>query len=117
MGLEWYLANSTDYVGTKSTHLTALFDYNQPINGQLPYPNFGYIEYRTPTGNGIYNGLDLTVERRMQSGLTFRFAYTLSKSIDNAAEPSVPTPAVRRTAATLRPGADRATSIFVTAPY
>jgi hypothetical protein len=74
-------------VGTKSTHLTGLYDYNQPINGQLPYPNFGYIEYRSPLGNGIYNGLDLTIERRFQSDLTFRLAYTLSKSIDNVAEP------------------------------
>ncbi len=76
-----------DYVGTKSTHLTALSDFNQPINGLLPYPNFGYIEYRSPTGNGSYNGLDLTLERRFKSDLTFRFAYTLSKSIDNVAEP------------------------------
>lgn len=82
-----------DYVGTKSTHLTALLDYNQPLNingtsaGKLLYPNFGYIEYRTPTGNGTYNGLDFTLERRFQSGLTFRSAYTFSHSIDNAAEP------------------------------
>jgi hypothetical protein len=75
-----------DYVGTKSTHLTALLDYNQPINGALPYPNFGYIEYRTPTGNGTYHGMDLTLERRY-SDTTFRLAYTLSKSIDNTPEP------------------------------
>lgn len=76
-----------DYVGTKSTHLTALSDFNQPINGASPYANFGYVEYRNPTGNGSYNGLDLTVERRFQNNLTFRFAYTRSKSIDNVAEP------------------------------
>jgi hypothetical protein len=76
-----------DYVGTKSTHLTALSDYNQPVNNALPYPNFGYIEYRNPTGNGHYEGLDLTVERRFQNDLTFRLAYTWSKSIDNIAEP------------------------------
>jgi len=76
-----------DYVGTKSTHLTALSDYNQPVNGALPYSNFGYIEYRNPTGNGHYEGLDLTVERRFQNDLTFRLAYTWSKSIDNVAEP------------------------------
>jgi hypothetical protein len=85
--LPWHLFLQADYVGTKSTHLTALSDYNQPINGQFPYPNFGYIEYRSPTGNGHYNGLDLTVERRLQTDLTFRLAYTLSRSIDNIAEP------------------------------
>jgi hypothetical protein len=85
--LPWHLFVQADYVGTKSTHLTALSDFNQPINGAVPYPNFGYIEYRNPTGNGHYNGLDLTVERRFQSDLTFRLAYTWSKSIDNVAEP------------------------------
>ncbi len=85
--LPWHLFLQADYIGTKTTHLTALSDYNQPINGQLPYPNFGYIEYRNPTGNGRYNGLDLTLERRFQSDLTFRVAYTASRSIDNVAEP------------------------------
>lgn len=91
--LPWNLFLDASYVGTKSTHLTALFDYNQPLNvngvstGKLRYPNFGFIEYRTPTANGSYNGLDLTLERRFQTGLTFRTAYTFSKSIDNAAEP------------------------------
>src|SRR5262249_30526836 len=85
--LPLHLFLQTDYVGTKSTHLTALSDFNQPINGSILYPNFGYIEYRNPTGNGSYNGMDLTVERRFQSDLTFRLAYTWSKSIDNVAEP------------------------------
>lgn len=85
--LPWHLFVQADYVGTKSTYLTALSDFNQPINGVKPYANFGYIEYRNPTGNGHYNGLDFTLERRFQSDLTFRLAYTYSKSIDNVAEP------------------------------
>ena len=85
--LPWHLFVQADYVGTKSTHLTALSDFNQPVNGALPYPNFGYIEYRNPTGNGHYEGLDFTLERRFQSDLTLRVAYTWSKSIDNVAEP------------------------------
>jgi hypothetical protein len=85
--LPWRLFLQADYVGTKSTHLTALSDFNQPVNGALPYQNFGYIEYRNPTGNGNYNGLDFTLERRFQNDLTFRLAYTWSKSIDNIAEP------------------------------
>lgn len=76
-----------DYVGTSSTHLTALLDYNQPINGKLPYPKFGYIEYRSPVGSSNYHGLDLTVERRLLNGLAFRVAYTYSHSIDNVGEP------------------------------
>jgi hypothetical protein len=85
--LPFHLFVQADYVGTKSTHLTALSDYNQPINGKPLYANFGYIEYRNPTGNGNYQGLDLTVERRFQNDLTFRVAYTLSRSRDNVAEP------------------------------
>jgi hypothetical protein len=75
-----------NYVGTKSTHLNTLRNLNQPINGVLPYPNFGQIQYRDPLGNAIYHGLDFTLERRFASGLTFRTAYTWSKSIDNTAE-------------------------------
>jgi len=67
--------------------LTALSDFNQPINGAFPYPNFGYIEYRNPTGNGHYNGVEMTLERRFKSDLTFRVSYTGSQSIDNVAEP------------------------------
>jgi carboxypeptidase family protein/TonB-dependent receptor-like protein len=75
-----------DYVGTKSTHLNTLRNFNQPINGVVPYPNFGQIEYRDPLGNAVYHGLDFTVERRFKAGLAFRAAYTYSKSIDNTAE-------------------------------
>jgi hypothetical protein len=87
-----------DYVGTKGTHLLTLSDLNQFINnghqvllnaqGQpmLPYPGFGLLEYSQNDGNSSYNGLDLTVERRFDAGLSFRLAYTWSKSIDNTAE-------------------------------
>src|ERR1700761_1611626 len=60
-----------DYVGTKSTHLDLIRNYNQPfINGNtvvnttnsagkltplIPYTNFGLIEYTDPIGFGNYN--------------------------------------------------------------
>ena len=75
-----------DYVGTKSTRLNTLRNFNQPLNNVLPYPNFGQIEYRDPLGSAVYHGLELTVERRLRGGLGFRGAYTWSKSIDNTAE-------------------------------
>jgi hypothetical protein len=75
-----------NYVGTKSTHLNALRNFNQPIIGVVPYPGFGQIEYRDPLGNAVYHGLDFTVQRRFKAGLAFRAAYTWSKSIDNTAE-------------------------------
>lgn len=76
-----------NYVGTKSTHLNAVFNLNQPVNGQFPYPDFGYVEYRTAIGNSSYNGLDLTVERRFHTGLALRLAYTYSKNIDDLPQP------------------------------
>jgi hypothetical protein len=86
--LPMHLLVEVNYVGTKSTHLNTLRNFNQPVvpNGPLPYPAFGQIEYRDPLGNAVYHGMDLTVERRFATGFTFRAAYTLSKSIDNTGE-------------------------------
>ncbi|AEU37724.1 TonB-dependent receptor [Granulicella mallensis] len=81
-----------DYVGTKSTHLDLIYDYNQPLivgnhsTGLVPYPNFGYIEYTTPIGYGNYNGLQGSLVRRMQNGLTLRASFTYSRSLDNSPE-------------------------------
>ena len=92
-----------NYVGTKSTHLDTLSDFNQPlISGNtvrtqkdpntgvtvpvVPYSNFGYIEYSNSIGYGSYNGLQASLTRRFQNGLSLRSAYTYSHSLDNAPE-------------------------------
>jgi hypothetical protein len=81
-----------DYVGTKSTHLDVIYDYNQPIisggvsTGVQPYPNFGQVEYTTPFGYGNYNGLQASLVRQMVNGLSVRAAYTYSRSLDNTPE-------------------------------
>jgi hypothetical protein len=81
-----------DYVGTKSTHLDLIYDFNQPLivgnfsTGIKPYPKFGNIEYTTPIGYGNYNGLQGSVARRMQAGLTLRASFTYSRSLDNTTE-------------------------------
>jgi hypothetical protein len=76
-----------DYVGSKTSHINAIYDANEPfLNGPAPYPAFGYLEFTNPLGNGSYQGLDLTLEHRVKAGLTFRLAYTLSKNIDNVSE-------------------------------
>ncbi|HWQ34889.1 MAG TPA: TonB-dependent receptor [Blastocatellia bacterium] len=91
-----------DYVGTKGTHLSTLRNLNQPffnsngtvtnvlVNGTptplLPYPNLGPIEFRENNGNSMYHGGELTVEKRFSRGLSFRTAYTFSKSIDESQE-------------------------------
>ena len=81
-----------NYVGTRSTHLDVLSDFNQPtINGNVstgiaPYSNFGYVEYTNPLGVGKYNGLEATLSRRFTNGLSLRLAYTYSRSLDNTPE-------------------------------
>lgn len=73
---------TADYVGTKSTHLTLIHDLNQYVNGNnFPYPDFGYLEYQQALGNGNYNGLEASVQRRFSNGLSLNAAYTWSKSI------------------------------------
>lgn len=91
-----------DYVGTKGTHLSTLRNLNQPLfnaNGTImnavisgtlqpviPYPSLGPIEYRDNGGNSNYHGGELTVEKRFSRGMSFRGAYTYSKSIDFSQE-------------------------------
>ncbi|MDI3255805.1 MAG: carboxypeptidase regulatory-like domain-containing protein [Bacillota bacterium] len=91
-----------DYVGTKSTHLDIIRDYNQPFiqgntvqttknsSGQtvpvIPYANFGQIEYTDAIGYGNYNGLQASLKRRFQNGLSFQAAYTYSHSLDDVPE-------------------------------
>jgi len=86
-GRDWIA--TVDYVGTKSTHLDVIYDYNQPIiSGGIstqvqPYSNFGQVEYTSPIGFGNYNGLQGSLTRQMTNGLSLRAAYTYSRSLDN----------------------------------
>jgi hypothetical protein len=85
---------SADFIYTRGSNLATLVNLNQPLPnaagnnalGPLPYPNFGFIEWRSDNGKSEYKGLDLGVERRFGHGYAFGFAYTLGKSEDNASE-------------------------------
>ena len=85
-------AAEVDYVGTKSTHLDVIRDYNQPFisggvsTGVVPYSNFGQIEYTSPIGFGNYNGLQASLTRRFSDGFELRAAFTHSRSLDNTPE-------------------------------
>ena len=89
-GAGW--TSEVDYVGTKSTHLDVLSDYNQPTivngvsTGVAPYANFGYVEYTNSIGYGNYNGLQASINHRFSKGLSLRAAYTYSHSLDNSPE-------------------------------
>jgi carboxypeptidase family protein/TonB-dependent receptor-like protein len=85
---------SADFVYTRGSNLATLVNLNQPqptaagnnALGAVPYPQFGFIEWRSDNGRSEYKGLDLGLERRYQHGLAFGLAYTLGKSQDNASE-------------------------------
>ncbi len=96
LGVQRQIGNAwlaeVNYVGTRSTHLDVLSDFNQPTivgnvsTGIAPYSNFGYVEYTSPLGAGKYNGLEATLSRRFTNGLSMRLAYTYSRSLDNTPE-------------------------------
>jgi hypothetical protein len=81
-----HMVLDVNYVGSKSTHLDTLSDLNQYVNGVLPYPNFGYLEYQQALGNASFNALEISAKRRFVNGLALTAAYTWSKSIDNTPE-------------------------------
>ena len=85
---------SADFVYTRTSDLATLINLNQPLPnaagnnalGVLPYPNFGFIEWRSDNGRAEYKGVDLGLEKRFSRGYAFGFAYTIGKSEDNASE-------------------------------
>ena len=90
LGGKWL--GEVDYVGTKSTHNNLIYDYNQPlivnnaVTANVPYPNFGQVEYTSPIGYGNYNGLQASLTHAMSNGLSVHAAYTYSRSLDNTPE-------------------------------
>ncbi|HET6956480.1 MAG TPA: carboxypeptidase regulatory-like domain-containing protein [Vicinamibacterales bacterium] len=85
---------SADFVYTRGSNLATLVNLNQPLPnaagnnalGVLPYPNFGFIEWRADNGRSVYKGVDLGLEKRFVKGYAFGIAYTIGKSEDNASE-------------------------------
>ena len=85
---------TADFIYTKGTNLASLVNLNQPLPnaagnnalGALPYPNFGFIEWRAQDAKSEYKGVDLGIERRFSKGHGFGIAYTLGDSKDNASE-------------------------------
>jgi hypothetical protein len=78
------------YVGTKGTHLEARPDNNQPVPGtspiqnRRPYPLFQGILTSENVDNSIYNGLQMTLERRLSKSLSMLVTYTYSHGIDDS---------------------------------
>ena len=83
---------SVDFVGSTTDHLAVLRNLNQNLpgtrdaNGALPYPTFGNVQWREMTGAANYKGVDLSFEKRMSKGYSYRASYTLGEAIDQAPE-------------------------------
>jgi hypothetical protein len=82
------IAASVDFIGNLGRNIAVLRNLNQPAsgNGVRPYPDFNHIQWRDPIGESTYKGMDLSVEKRLSNGYSFRVAYTLSESRDQAPE-------------------------------
>ncbi len=85
LGRSWLFEGQ--YLGSKTTHLENLFDYNAttagatPLATRVPYPQWARI-YGFSSGAGAnYNALLLSAEKRLSHGLAFKAAYTFSKAL------------------------------------
>jgi len=85
---------SFDFIYSRGSNLATLVNLNQPLPnaagnnalGALPYPNFGFIEWREDNGRSTYKGVDVGLEKRFARGYAFGVAYTLGKSQDDSSE-------------------------------
>ena len=83
------------YFGSKGTNLNIIGNLNQPINGVKPFPALSAsspifpgkalsnILIEESVANSSYQGLWLTVTKRLSKGLQLNGSYTYSKSLDD----------------------------------
>jgi Carboxypeptidase regulatory-like domain len=75
------------YVGTRGEHLFANTSANSFLpNGDRLNPARGSITVRDNSGDSIYHGLQVQVDRKFSRGFLFRSSYTFSKMIDDSSE-------------------------------
>ncbi len=89
------LVASADFIYTRGSNLATLVNLNQAapsapgandVRGAVPYPNFGFIEWRAQNGKSAYTGGDFGLQKRFARGYAFGVSYTLGDSKDNASE-------------------------------
>ena len=84
------------YVGSKANHLFTGAEANTPIPVILPdgrkffpagaprqNPNFGSSAWYSTDTSALYNGLTITVRRKLATGFQYQVFYTFSKAMDN----------------------------------
>jgi hypothetical protein len=87
---------SVAYVAHRGYHGWDVYDINQvpagtlqanpgvSINALRPYKGYAAIQEEESVVNSMYNGLQITWNRRFTAGSMFGFTYTYSKSMDNS---------------------------------
>jgi len=81
------------YAGSKGTHLQVVTDQNQvvtpgpgDVQSRRPFPDFGSFTSIQNRGNSTYHSLQLKLQKRFSSGLSFLSAYTVGKAINDLPE-------------------------------
>ena len=86
---------SADFVYTRGSNLATLVNLNQPLPnaagnnalGALPYPNFGFIEWRAQNGkSGVQGRRPRAREALRRTATPSASSYTLGDSKDNSSE-------------------------------
>jgi len=98
LALEWRLPAETllrlAYIGSRSFHLLTQGVYNRPevvpgiptttatINARRPDQRYGAINIVESNSIGYYDAAQVSLDKRVTHGLTFRAAYTFGKAIN-----------------------------------
>jgi hypothetical protein len=78
------------YVGNKAIKLLSVLPINNPLPGpgtinlRRPYAGWGTISDDGPFGAAFYNGLQMKLEKRLSTGLTFLVSYSYAKALDDS---------------------------------
>jgi len=103
------------YVGSEGHHLFRYRDINQTLSRvtvDLPYPQYGYINYLETSANSVYNSLQTQLRIRNFHGFESTLNYNYSHSIDNASDGLDFEPNASQPNDSYRPDLERSNSNF-----
>lgn len=103
------------YVGSEGHHLFRFRDINQSLSrvvSDLPYAQYGYINYLESSANSVYNSLQAQLRIRNLHGFDSIVNYNYSHSIDNASDGTDFEPNAAQPNDSYRPDLERGNSNF-----
>jgi hypothetical protein len=75
------------YVGSHGVHLPRTGEANLLPDGKSVNPNFGSLPLIVTDGTSSYNSLQVSLQKRFSTGLSFQGSYTWSKALDDQSGP------------------------------